>query len=108
MAPSSLGVSSQARLALFPPGIANTGWFALSEVLTLRIARNFWDLVLRSSITVNRASKACINGLDEHIHSPRNLVGVLLESPEESLEIHPVEESVFKRRGDYWTIRYQG
>jgi hypothetical protein len=25
-----------------------------------------------------------------------------------TLEIRPVEESVFKRQGDYWTIRYQG
>jgi hypothetical protein len=80
-------------------------------VLTLRIARNFWNSILRS-ITVNRASKACINGLDEHIDSPRELVGALLESLEESLAsrpvLRPLEESVFVRRGDYWTIRYQG
>jgi hypothetical protein len=80
-------------------------------VLTLRIARNFWDSILRS-VTVNRASTACINGLDKHIDSPRELVGGRLESLEESLASHPVlrplEESVFIRQGDYWTIRYQG
>jgi hypothetical protein len=80
-------------------------------VLTLRIARNFWNSILRSA-TVNRSSKACINGLDEHIDSPRELVGALLESLEESLAsrpvLRPLEESVFVRRGDYWTIRYQG
>jgi hypothetical protein len=38
-------------------------------VLTLRIARNFWNSNLRSVI-VNRASKACINGLS-------SLVGLL-------------------------------
>jgi len=27
---------------------------------------------------------------------------------EEFLEIRPIEESVFKRQGDYWIIRYQG
>jgi len=48
----------------------------------LRIARNFWDSILRS-VTVNRASKACINGLDEHIDSPQELVGARLESLEE-------------------------
>jgi len=77
----------------------------------LRVARNFWNSILRST-TVNRASKACINGLDEHIDSPRELVGALLESLEESLAsrpvLRPLEESVFMRRGDYWAIRYQG
>jgi hypothetical protein len=89
----------------------NKGQFALSEVLTLRIARNFWNSILRS-ITVNRAGKACINSLDEHIDSPRQPVGGLLERLEESLASRPVlgprEESVFTRQGDYWTIRHQG
>jgi hypothetical protein len=80
-------------------------------VVTLRIARNFWSSILRS-VTVNRASKACINGLDEHIDSPQELASALLKSPEESLAsrpvLHPLEESMFMRQGDYWTIRYQG
>ena len=70
------------------------------------IARNFWNSILRS-VTVNRANKARINGLDEHIDSPRELVGALLESLEESLPsrpvLRPLEESVFIRQGDYWT-----
>ena len=77
----------------------------------MRIARNFWNFILRS-VAVNRASKACVNGLDEHIDSPGELLGALLESLEESLASRPVlrprEESVFIRQGDYWTIRYQG
>ena len=77
----------------------------------MRIARSVWNWILRS-VTVNRASKACINGLDEHIDSPRELVGALLKSPEESLAscpvLDPLEESVFVRQGDYWTIRYGG
>jgi hypothetical protein len=77
----------------------------------LRMARNFWNSILRS-VTVNRASKSCINGLDEHIDSPRELVGAPLESLEESLAsrpvLRPLEESVFMRQGDYWMIRYQG
>jgi hypothetical protein len=68
-------------------------------------------LILRS-VTVNRASKGWINGLDEHIDSPRELVGTLFESLEESFAGRPVlrqlEESVFMRQGDYWTICYQG
>jgi len=80
-------------------------------VLTLRIARNVWDSILRS-ITVTRTSKARFNGLDERIDSPRKFVGALLESLEESLASRPVlrslDESVFMRQGDYWTIRYQG
>ncbi len=89
----------------------NKGQFALFEVLTLRIARNVWNSILRS-VTVNRASKACINGLNEHIDGLRELVGALLESLEESLAsrpiLRPLEESVFMRQSDYWTIRYQG
>ena len=50
--------------------------------------------------------------LDEHIDTPRQLLPALRESLEESLATHPVlralEESVFIRQGDYWTIRYQG
>lgn len=50
--------------------------------------------------------------LDEHIDTPRQLLPALRESPEESLATRPVlralEESVFIRQGDYWTIRYQG
>jgi len=80
-------------------------------VLTLRIARNFWNLILRS-VAVNGASKTCNNGLDEHIDSPRELMGALPESLEEPLASRPVlrpfEEPVFMRQGDYWTIRYQG
>jgi len=80
-------------------------------VLTLRIARNFWDSFLHR-ITVNRANKPCINGLNEHIDSSRVLSGALLESRDESLAsrpvLHSLEESWFIRRGDYWTIRYQG
>src|SRR5436309_12043455 len=50
--------------------------------------------------------------LDEHIDTPRQLLPAVRESPEESLATRPVlralEESVFIRQGDYWTIRYQG
>jgi len=77
----------------------------------LRIARKFWDSILRS-VAVYRASKASINGLDEHIDTPGELVPGLCESLEESLATRPVlralEESVFMRQGDYWTIRFQG
>ncbi len=77
----------------------------------MRIARNVWNLILRS-VAVNSASKACINGIDERIDSPRELVGALFERLEESLASRPVlrppKESVFLRQGDYWTIRYQG
>ena len=77
----------------------------------MRIARKFWDSILRS-VAVYRASKASINGLDEHIDTPGELVPGLCESLEESLATRPVlralEESVFMRQGDYWTIRFQG
>ncbi len=77
----------------------------------MRIARSFWNSILRS-VTVNRASKGCINGLDEDIDSPRGLVGSMPESLEEPLAscpvLSPLEETVFMRQGDYWTIRYQG
>jgi len=76
----------------------------------LRIPRSFWNLILRS-VTVNRASRACINGLDEDIDSPRVIVGPLVESLEESRASRPIlrppEKAVFIRQGDYWTIRYQ-
>jgi hypothetical protein len=53
-----------------------------------------------------------ISSLGEHLASPRELTGALLQSLEESLAIRPAlrprEESVFVRQGDYWTIRYQG
>jgi hypothetical protein len=85
--------------------------FALSEVVTLRIARSFWNSILRS-VTVNHASRASINGLDEDIDSPRGLVSSVPESLEEPLAscsvLSPVEDTVFMRQGDYWTIRYQG
>jgi hypothetical protein len=77
----------------------------------LRIGRSFWNLILRS-VAGNRASNVCINSLDEHIENPLQTVGTLCESPKEPLAIPPVlaalEESVFIRQGDYWTIRYQG
>ncbi len=89
----------------------NKGQFALSEVLTLRIARNLWSSILRG-ITVNRASKAGSSSHGEHIDTPREIVGTLLESLEESLASRPVlfplDESVFIRQADYWAIRYQG
>src|SRR4029077_16876603 len=50
--------------------------------------------------------------LDEHIDTPRQLLPALRESLEESLTTRPVpralEESIFIRQGDYWTIRYRG
>ena len=77
----------------------------------MTIARNFWNSILRG-ITVNRASKACINGSDEHIDTPREIVGTPLESLEESLAsgpvLRPLDASVFVRQADYWAIRYQG
>lgn len=80
-------------------------------MLTLRITRHFWNLILHS-VAVNRASKTSINDLDEHIDNPRELGRALLERLEESLASRPVlaslEESLFMRQGDYWTIRYQG
>jgi hypothetical protein len=80
-------------------------------VQTLRIARTFWNLILRS-VAVNRASEVCSNGLDEHIDTPRQSLGALRESPEKSAATRPVlralEESVFMRQGDYWMLRYQG
>jgi len=89
----------------------NKGQFALSEVLTVRIARKFWNSIL-SSVTVTRTSKASVNGPDQHIERPRGLASHLLESLDKSLAsttaLRPLEESVFIRRGDYWTVRYQG
>lgn len=78
-------------------------------MLVLKIARKFRDSILRSA-TVNRASKACVNKLDDYIDSPRELVGARRESLEDSLSSRPVllGESVFIRHADYWTIRYQG
>jgi non-specific serine/threonine protein kinase len=69
-------------------------------------------LILRN-VAVNHASKAYINGLDEHIDKTRELVGALLESRvEKSLPsrevLRPFEQSAFIRQGDYWIIRYQG
>ena len=59
-----------------------------------------------------RARKACIKGLDEHIYSRRKLLGALLGRIEEALAIRPVmralEGSVFMRQGDYWMIHYDG
>jgi hypothetical protein len=85
--------------------------FALSEVVILRITRSFWNSILRS-VTVNHASKACIDHLDEDIDSPRGLVGSVPENLEKPLAscsvLSPFEEAVFMRQGDYWTIRYQG
>ena len=71
--------------------------------------RDFWTSILRS-ITFNRASKVCISGLDEHMHTRREFAdGLLVRSFEESCSgLRPLEESVFKRRGDYWMICHQG
>jgi hypothetical protein len=85
----------------------NKGEFALWEVLTVRITREFWNSIL-SSMTVSRTSKACINGPDEHIDSSRELVESLDESHTSSPVRQPLEEAVFICQGDYWTLRYQG
>jgi non-specific serine/threonine protein kinase len=81
------------------------------EVLTVRIAQKLWNSIL-CSVTVTHTNKACINGPDENIERPRELAGLPPESLDESLPSSPVlpplEESVFMRQGDYWTIRYQG
>jgi hypothetical protein len=61
---------------------------------------------------VSPASKQCINGLDEPINTLRELVDSVLKFREKSLAsrpvLHPLEESVFVRMGDYWIVRYQG
>ena len=76
-------------------------------MLTLKIGRKLWNSILHS-ITVNRGNKACIKGPDEHIGGRQELMGAV----EESLASRPLrgslEESVFMRLGDYWTICYQG
>jgi hypothetical protein len=72
----------------------------------MRIAREFWNSIL-SSMTVSRIGKACINGPDEHIDSSRELVESLDESHASSPVRRPLEQAVFMRQGDYWTIRYQ-
>jgi hypothetical protein len=98
------------HLADFPSGIVNEGRFALSEVLTVKIPRKFWNSIL-SRVAVTRTSKACINGPGEHIDRTwergRPLLENLHESHARSPVLHPLEESVFIRRGDYWTIHYQ-
>jgi len=52
------------------------------------------------------------SGVIEGLDNPRELVDAVLQHLEESLANRPVlrphEESVFKRQGDYLTIRYQG
>jgi non-specific serine/threonine protein kinase len=80
-------------------------------VLTVKISRKFWNSIL-SRVAVTRTSKACINGPDEHIDRAwergRPLLENLDESHARSPVLHPLEESVFMRQGDYWTIGYQG
>ena len=73
----------------------------------MKIPRKFWNSIL-SRVAVTRTSKACINGPDEHIDSSRELVESLDESHTSSPVRHLLEESVFMRQGDYWTLRYQG
>src|SRR5688572_19335939 len=50
--------------------------------------------------------------LNDWPSDPRKLADTLLHCLEESLAIRPspraLEESVFRRQGDYWTIHYQG
>jgi hypothetical protein len=75
-------------------------------VLTLKIARNFWNSILRN-ITVNRGSKRCISGLDEHIDRRRELAGAMEESLASRAVPRSLQETVFTRQGDYWMIRYQ-
>lgn len=76
-------------------------------MLTLKIARSFWNSILRK-ITVDRGSKACINDLEEHIDRPWKLAGDLEEPLASRSVLRSLEESLFIRQGDYWTIRYQG
>jgi hypothetical protein len=53
-----------------------------------------------------------VNGHDAHADGPRGLIASLLQtlgnSPAICPLLHPHEESLFRREGDYWTIRYQG
>jgi hypothetical protein len=52
-----------------------------------------------------------IDPMDEHLESPVQLAAALLRKLDELLAISPAfrqcEDSVFIRRGDYWTITYQ-
>jgi non-specific serine/threonine protein kinase len=77
------------------------------EVLTVRIARKLWNLILRS-VTVTRTSNACDNSPNGHIKRGKALVETLEQSHASNPVLHPLEEAVFIRQGDYWTIRYQG
>jgi Domain of unknown function (DUF4118) len=49
---------------------------------------------------------------DDRAHATDKMPGVLLDGVRESLAHHqtlrPVQDSVFCRQGDYWTIQYQG
>ena len=73
----------------------------------MRIGRKFWHSILRS-VTVNRTSKASDNSPDEHIDRRRDLVESLDESHTSRPVRHPLEEAVFIRQADYWTIHYRG
>jgi non-specific serine/threonine protein kinase len=75
----------------------------------VRIRRKVSNSIPHTTIT--STSKARIGVVDEHIESPRKLVVAPFKNLEESLAsrrvLHALEESVFVRQGDYWTIRYQ-
>jgi non-specific serine/threonine protein kinase len=76
-------------------------------VLTVRIARKFWNSIL-SGGTLNGTSKAGDDSPNGHLDRDNALVERLQESHASSPVLHPLEEAVFVRQGDYWTVRYQG
>lgn len=73
----------------------------------MRIAREFWNSIL-SAVTLTRTNKASLDSPSEHVAR----AGEAVESPSElhsiSTVLPPLEEAVFTRQADYWTIRYQG
>jgi len=72
------------------------------------LAKGRYDKALR----IARDSKGGIARADGHLDFPRELASVLLKELQESLAISAAppasEDSLFRREGDYWTIRYHG
>lgn len=73
----------------------------------MRIAQKLWNSIL-SSLTLTFADKGRINGSNEHVARAGEMGECPAESHSISTLLHPFEEAVFMRQGDYWTIGYQG
>jgi hypothetical protein len=73
----------------------------------MRIARKFWHSILRS-VTVNRTSKACDTVPMNISIDAVTWLKVWTNLTRVGPVGHPLEEAVFIRQADYWTIHYRG